>query len=256
MSKPIKIVLLLVVVLIIVGCLIVGILGLIGGGGYLFLSSKKPPVASPTVQTEPVEVSSDGSEDVHEVVEPDVVQATPVEEVQPAPTENVTEDVEPDEVALANISKVYMGTGEIELPGGVRLVYDEDGTEYKDFSEGEVYEFVQKFFKNSKWEICEDGSFRFTPGSPVSRKELSPITGTAQDIGTMIALTNFTADPSVMEKDYRLNVTGNINLDRSTPKLQLVFEYKFNADSKLNFGEKEGKRVHLLVTVMQEVTKE
>jgi hypothetical protein len=227
------------VIIIFLAVTFIGILiitGIAGAGYYLW--SKKPAVPTPqaTVYEIATEMTPRQAEITPETSEVPEIQ-TPVKENQDR-----------------KLKVVYKGSGEPKFIAGVRLTYGENESVYKDFIEGEPYEFARKLFKNSTWEIYDDGTFRFVPGSRMPREQYYPLTGTATVAWDMIGLTNYSMKGPAGDDKNRFEITGNINLDRSVPQLQIVFTYKFYPDKDLNFGAKNGK-VTLMTTVTQDVTK-
>jgi len=240
MSKNLKIILGILVALVIGGCLLTVLAGAIAGGFYLY--SKKGPPAGPTPEIsleEPVSVEE------------------PVNIPDNTETPDTTQEEIPDntEVSDSNLQSLYIGTGDPEFPGGVRLSDPENPSDYEDFSSGEVYDFAKKLIKNSRWEIYKDDTFKFTPGAKMPRNDLYPLDGTAYETGKMVALTNFTIEGSGGGGKDDFSIAGNINLENEKPQLQLVMEYTFRADKQFNLGVPEGKKKKVTFTVLQEMDK-
>lgn len=212
------------------------ITGIAGAGYYLW--SKKP--AEPTPQATVYEIAT---------------EMTPVQaESTPEPSEVPEIQTPFQEIQERKLKVIYKASGEPKFIAGVRLTYGENESIYKDFTEGEPYEFARKLFKNSTWEIYDDGTFRFVPGSRMAREKYYPLTGTATVAWDMIGLTNYSMEGPAGDDKNRFEITGNINLDRSIPQLQIIFTYKFSPDKDLNFGAKNGK-VTLMTNVTQDVVK-
>jgi hypothetical protein len=243
MTKVILIV--IIIILITVTCIGTLIITGIAGAGY-FLWSKKPVV--PTPQATVYEITS--------TVNPELIETTPLAEITPEATElpEIAQETQEQVSYDSKLKAIYTGSGDPQFPAGVRLTYGENDSTYKDFYSGEPYEFAKKLFKNSTWEIYEDGTFKFLPGSRMPRKNYYPLKGTATVAWNMVGLTNYSMEGPAGDDKNRFEIAGNINLDRSKPQLQLVFTYKFYPDKDINFGVKNGK-VNLMTTVMQDVTK-
>jgi len=244
-SKKTIIIAIILGVVILGGCLGGLLVTGLAGAAYFYLSGKQPtPVAMETPAPEYTPLSETGS-------------TTEVSTTETGSTEVSTTETGTSEISNENGEIVYAGTADPEFPGGVRIIYDEDGKDYKDFSSGEPYEFAKKLLKNSKWEIHSDKTFTFVPGGTMPRNSFYPLKGSAIETKDMVALTNYTAQGyEGGDEDNKFNIAGTIQLDRSKPKLQLVFEYKFKTDTELNFGETPGKELKMTVTVMQDVEKQ
>jgi uncharacterized membrane protein len=246
-SKTTLIIAIILGVVIIGGCIGAFLITGLAGGAYFYIKGKKPTViAMETPVSEYTPLSETGTTEISttETGEPTEVSTT---EAPLAPTET----------SQGNAEIIYVGAVEPEFPGGVRIIYDEDGKDYKDFTSGPPYEFARKLLKNSKWEIYSDKTFSFVPGGNMPRKNFYPLKGTAIETKDMVALTNYTAEGyEGGDEENKFNIAGTIQLDRSKPKLQLVFEYKFKTDKELNFGEAPGKELKMTVTIMQDVEKQ
>jgi hypothetical protein len=243
MSKTSKIVLVIVLLVLIMGAcvgvvLITGVLG----GSYFIMSRTKSIPGTPF----PLPHAT-------------VYAITPLAQTTPEPTEisgqtTVTEKTPVQITSQGKLKALYIGTGDPQFPAGIRLIYDDNESNYKEFSSGEPYEFAKKLFKNARWEIYEDGTFHLVPAITMPRQKFYPLKGTAMVAWNMVSLTNYSAKGPAGDDKNRFDITGNINLDRTKPQLQLVFAYKFAIDKELNFGEKH-EVIKLSATVMQEVEK-
>ena len=238
MSKTVKIALIIGVVIIVGGCLLVGLIGVIGGGGaYYFFSKEGKEISNPTDETGEVVIIESGEEPVE--ISYSTEETGEAGEIPDEPDEQNEQD---EQESNEDIKSLYIGTGEPDFPGGVRLCDPKNTSDYQDFTDGEVYNFAKKLFKNARWEIYKDGTFNFIPGAEMPRNDLYPLSGTGYETGKMVALTNYTVDGSGGDSKNSFDIAGNISLEFEKPQLQLVLQYTFKADDELNFGLEKGKK--------------